>query len=186
MIPAGYLYKTVWPPPGFLNDATRAKLTDICSVSSCVNSDFADYVNFWRHNGYWLFDSPEPMRTIAAEEGIELSETTLFYYEVFENELLDDFRTWRSIKPETSFVTNVTPPASKRLLGYDVVTFTGGPAPECSPLSCNAMADELPVNEHCLFESFEAARQNLESGVFHDCEPGPYRIFAVYVVTDRA
>jgi hypothetical protein len=32
---------------------------DLYSVSSCFSEDFTDYINYWKHNGYWFFDSPE-------------------------------------------------------------------------------------------------------------------------------
>jgi hypothetical protein len=38
------------------------------------------------------------------------------------------------------------------------------------------------VNSHCLFDSFQEAKESLESGIFNSCEPGPYRIIAVYIV----
>ena len=34
------------------------RVSDIYSVSGCVSKNFADYINYWKHNGYWFFDSP--------------------------------------------------------------------------------------------------------------------------------
>ena len=62
------------------------------------------------------------------------------------------------------------------------MTFSAGSSPECSPLSCNGVAKELPTNAHCLFAGFEEAEAALSRGAFKDSEPGPYRIFAVYSV----
>jgi hypothetical protein len=70
----------------------------------------------------------------------------------------------------------------KRLDGYDAVSFYAKAAPECSPLSCNSRVEELAVNSHCLFDSFEEAKLQLDRGAFNDSEPGPYRIFAVFSV----
>ena len=130
----------------------------------------------------WLlvFDSPEVIQAIAREHSIQLEGTTLFYYEAYEKEF--DGECWRSFAPEPSFVTNVIPPARRQLEGFDVVTFSVRTSPECSPLSCNMLAEELPTNAHCLFPSFEDAETNLTNGAFNDSEPGPYRIFSVYSV----
>jgi len=68
------------------------------------------------------------------------------------------------------------------LEGFDVVTFTAGNLPEHSPLSCNGLAENLPTNSHCLFDMFAEAETSLNSGRFEECEPGPYRIFAVFSV----
>ena len=163
-------------PEGFKLD----HVSDVYSLSGCVNSDFADYINLWKHNGYWLFDSPEIIRSLATENSISLNETLLFYYEVYEMEFDGD--SWVPFKTDPSFTTDVVSPLTKKLEGFDVVTFFAKNAPECSPLSCNYLAQELHTNQHCLFDSFEDAYANLSNGAFKDAEPGPYRIFAVYSI----
>ncbi len=177
MIPAGYMAKHIRRKPDWME---APRVVDIYSVSSCVSDDFSDYINYWKHNGYWLFDSPQIIRNIAWEKSIDLQGTLLFYYEVYEMEF--DGEAWRAFNPEPSFVTNVVHPSAKKLEGFDVVTFYARTSPECSPLSCNSLARELTTNFHCLFESFELAKGSLEKGGFHNSEPGPYRIFSVYSV----
>jgi hypothetical protein len=93
-----------------------------------------------------------------------------------------DGESWTSWSPEASFPTNVVPPPRKQLEGFDAVSFSAGTYPECSPLSCNSMAEEIRTNSHCLFESLDEAKRSLDKGLFEDAEPGPYRIFSVYSV----
>ncbi len=156
-------------------------VVDIYSVGSCVNDNFAaDYVRLWKHNGYWLFDSPEIITAVAKENSIDLNGSRLFYYEAHELEF--DGQEWKTFTPVPSIPTNIKIPSRKILEGFDVVTFYAGNTPECSPLSCNGLADEIPTNSHCLLESFELAESCLNSGKFAEAEPGPYRIFAVYSV----
>ena len=177
MIPVGYMAKSSCKKPkGF----DLPKIDDVYSVGNCVNDDFADYTNYWKHNGYWFFDSPEIIRAVALENSIDIGECLLFYYEAHEMEFTGDV--WRPYSPETSIPTNIVQPSEKRLEGFDVVTFYCGNAPECSPLSRNSLAEELHTNSHCLFDSFNDAETNLDSGKFTGAEPGPYRIFAVYSV----
>ena len=177
MIPAGYMAKRVCKKPEWL----RAKrVTDIYSVSGCMSADFADYINYWKHNGFWFFNSPGVIRSIAQESSIDLAGTHLFYYEAHEMEF--DGEKWHRFAPEPSFQTSVIVPPSKQLEGFDVVTFSCKSSPECSPLSCNGLAEELPTNSHCLFSSFEEAAMNTTSGAFNNIEPGPYRVFSVYSV----
>jgi hypothetical protein len=176
MIPVGYMAKRVSKRPDWFQ---AANVIDIYSVSGCV-SDFADYINYWKHNGYWLFDSPEVIRRLAAEHALGLDGTCLFYYEAHEKEF--DGESWHAYEPEPSVPTNVTLPSKKHLEGFDVVTFYAKGHPECSPLSCNSLAERLRTNSHCLFPSFEEAKTNINSGGFTKCEPGPYRIFSVYSV----
>jgi hypothetical protein len=177
MRPAGYLYKFVASRPGWLEAPAVA---DICSISGCISRPFSDYINHWKHNGYWLFDSPAVMDQIAQQEGADLSQAMLFYYEVHEEEFDGTARQWKAFAPEASFATAVQEPRTKQCLGYDVATFWAGNAPECSPLSCNAIATDLAVNAHCLFASLEDAKDAVDGGAFANAEPGPYRIFAVY------
>ena len=69
-----------------------------------------------------------------------------------------------------------------KIEGFDVTTFSGHNEPECSPLSCNALATDISVNQHCLFNTFAEAKAAIERGFFKNSEPGPYRIFAVYTI----
>ena len=177
MIPVGYMAKRIQRAPEWLK---ARQVEDIYSVSGCLSEDFADYINFWKHNGYWFFDSPAIIRALARENSIELEGTSLFYYEAYEKEF--DGERWRPFGPEPSLPTNVGPPRQRKLEGFDVVTFYAGNAPECSPLSCNGMAQELSTNSHCLFATFAEAEAALSRGAFKDSEPGPYRIFSVYSV----
>jgi hypothetical protein len=173
------MYKRVAAAPDFLR---ALHVADIYSVSCHVSDNFADYIDFWRHNGYWLFDSPAGIRALASKQSISLDGLRLFYYEAYELQYDGETASWVPFEREASFETNVQPPGASTLEGFDVVTFSTGTAPECSPLSCNALAANISTNSHCLLPSLDAAVRALESGGFDNSEPGPYRIIAVYSV----
>jgi hypothetical protein len=180
MIPAGYLAKRVHKKPDWLQ---APQVIDIYSVSDCVSEDFADYIPFWKHNGYWFFDSPEIMKSGAKENLIPLEGTSLFYYEAYQ--MAFDGESWHAYSPEASFPTNVVSPAKKQLEGFDVVNFTARTSPECSGLSCRGLARDLRASAHCLFVSFDEAETNVSNGAFNESEPsepGPCRIFSIYSV----
>ena len=173
MIPVGYLAKRVRKKPDWLG---AAQVVDVYSVSGCVSEDFADYINFWKHNGYWLFDSPEVIRSVVRENrsvvrenAIELEGTSLFYYKAHEMRR----GTVRRIRTRVVNSNNVIPPSEKIPEGFDVVTFYARNAPECSPLSCSSIAKEIQTNAHCLFDSFDEAYANVSNGAFKKSEPGP-------------
>lgn len=65
-------------------------------------------------------------------------------------------------------------PIKKELVGYDVAIFCSGSSPECSPLSCNGLADEIAVNSDCLLSSFADVFQTLDSGKFDNSERGHF------------
>ena len=177
MLPAGYMRKRVASNSEWLQ---AEGVVDIYSVSNCLSNNFADYINFWRHNGYWLFNSPSVIDEISRAENIDLANTKLFYYEVYEYEYDEDKAQWVPFEPEPSFATDVKAPTDMQLEGFDVVTFFAHTNPECSPLSCCALAKDLSVNQHCLFRTFAEAKEAIDRGLFNNSEPGPYRIFSVY------
>lgn len=180
MIPAGYMAKRVVRREYWLK---APQVVDIYSVSSCCSEDFdPEYIRHWKHNGWWLFDSPQIIQEILAEEAIPADGLTYFYYEFYGQEYLREVKAWRSISPGRKVAVNN--PEFKSLEGYDASTFSCGNTSECSPLSCNHLASEIVTNKHCLFESFDDAKRSLENGEFEHSERGPLRIIAVYSLED--
>jgi len=167
---------------GWSEGFQKGSFEDIHSVSGCISENFTEYIPFWKHNGFWLFNSPEVIRSLAIEHSIDITPCRFFYYEVFEQEFDQEKKQWQTFEPEKDFETAVQLPDKRQLEGYDVVTFLAHTSPECSPLSCNYFAGTIPVNQHCLLRSFEEAKQHIETGAFDNSEPGPVRIFAVYSV----
>src|SRR2546421_193545 len=104
MIPVGYMAKKVAARP----EKFPAKdVVDIYSVSNCLSPAFADYIDYWLHNGWWFFDSPGAIRGLAERERIDLSGTSVFYYEVHEEEYDRASKKWSVFGPDTSFETAV-------------------------------------------------------------------------------
>ena len=177
MIPVGYMAKNVSVLPDWL---TSGLVGDIFSVSDCISHDFDYYISYWEHNGFWFFDSPMSIIKLATENSIELKGTKLFFYEAHPLAFDDVAKKWIPFEKIQSFTTNIQLPDEKNLEGFDIVTYSQGTTHECSPLSCNSLAEEFSTNEHCLLSSFQSAIELLENGKFKDSEPGPFRIFAVY------
>ena len=70
-------------------------------------------------------------------------------------------------------------PASFVSLGFDVVNRTFSAFFECSPLSCNGMADEVPVNRFCLQETLTEAITFAQRCAREEPEPGPFYVIEV-------
>ncbi|WFL78348.1 hypothetical protein P7228_04595 [Altererythrobacter arenosus] len=187
MIPAGYLLKRTTPPPGWLTPST-SNISEVCSVSNCVNDNVIELIDSWKFNRFGLANSKEVILELAREAAVDFSHTTLFFYAGYERELETDGwefdpARWRALT--SSEVSNVkdkvtVPEESDRpvTLGYDVVAY--GDFPDHSPLSCNSMATELSVNEFCLFDHFDTAKGAIDAGKFGGgCEDGIYRIMSV-------
>jgi hypothetical protein len=181
MLPLGYMAKRVMTRPDWLK---AAGVAEILSLSSCCSKDFADWINYWRHNGYWLFDSQSVIRELAREHSLDLSDCRWFYYEGHETAFDATVRAWLPYASKPSFETPIQPPTGAILRGYDIVTYAAGTNAECSPLSCNYKAEEIVTNRYCLLDSFEVAHELTDQGRFDDSEPGPYRIVAVHEIMD--
>jgi hypothetical protein len=179
MLPLGYTCKRATARPEAF---PPQHVADILSLSDCISHNFTDWYSNEEHNGYYLFDSPSVIASLAEEYGVPLTGSRLLYFEAFEHEYDEEKGSWSPFSPNPSFVTHVEVPERKVLQGFDVACFEAGSAPGCSPLSCNDLANSIPVNEHCLIRTLEEARDALEQRRFEKGEPGPYRIVAVYTV----
>ncbi len=179
MIPAGYIYKSI---ANCTDDIGRPNIENIFSASGCISEDFTDWINYWKHNGYWLFDNPDIITKLAKDNDISLHEMTLFFYKFSDKEWNIEKKLWESYSPELSFGLNVHEPKNTTIVGYDIVSFSGHVDCECSPLSCNNLAESIPVNNRCLLDTYEQAVQLLESGKIDNSEPGPYRIIEVHLI----
>ena len=190
MIAAGYLLKRVVPPPAWLTTAPT-NIDLVCSVSACVNDNIVDPLTSWQHNSFGLANSPEVLWDLVRAEERDATHAKLFFYTAYEFSLESDgwsfdASAWQPRTPDPS--ANVpdavaTPAASETLtlLGYDVVVVDYGTFH--SPLSCNGIAGELPVNRYCLFDAFDEAKSAIDLGRFGGgCEEGDYTVFAVHEV----
>ena len=120
-----------------------------------------------------FYDSPELARQVVPDDDVAKFE--VFAYELYPVEFVDGEETVLSIAPG-----RVVPlDASFDQVGYDVVSRSSADFFECSPLSCNRMAEEVSVNRHCLVETVEEALRLAAQVEASGCEPGPYYVFRV-------
>lgn len=191
MIPAGYLLKRVTPPPAWLSSGPT-NIVSVCSVSSCVNDDVVDLQAVYKHNGFGLASKPEVLWGLVEKCEAYMSGAALFYYEAYEAEIesdgwVFDSASWAPLSMLASAgavdaVARPSPTDNIQLLGFDVVVFED--FLEHSPLSCNSIANEIQVNEHCLLPTLEEAKSAIDSGAFAGgCEQGIYKIYSVNLIT---
>jgi hypothetical protein len=151
-----------------------AGVEEICSVSSCISEDPDEWIEKWRHNHFYVYDSPDLAWDIVREG--ERSEFDLYAYKLFPVM----FESGQQ-KPFDISALNALPlPDSFVRLGFDVVSRNGGAAFECSPLSCNSMAEQIAVNRHCLIDDPATALQHAAEFEAVGCEPGPYFVVEVW------
>ena len=137
-----------------------------------------DWINEWRHNEMWIFDSPKLARSVVPKP--VLASCDLYAYKIFPVRYTAGTR-------EVFSVPKVNPipiTADFQKLGYDLVSREANAEFGHSPLSCNHLAEEVPTNRYCLLETAEEAfalAPTLEvPGQPMRGEPGPYHIVEVW------
>jgi len=173
-ISIGYFPKRIVPRPDWLKVSS---VFDICSVSECMSSGPEDWINHWRHNDLWVYDTEEIAWSIVRDQ----SKTGVYAIPAYRMvPLLFDSGKAEVLDIPPLSVQELS--ADFQFLGFDVVSRSQGANFECSPLSCNGVAETEPVNAHCLVDDEETALRlalTFSSGAI-GCEPGPYRVLEVW------
>ena len=166
----GYISKPVAAPPA---DFAPHGLREIASVSNCIVGRPDGWLTLWRHNDWFVYDSPELAREIARECGAY--DWPVLAYLVYPVEFRPEGEVPISVQSAASPM-----PASFQLLGWDVANRLFAPDFECSPLSCNGLAQTVPVNEFCLVESEQEAIDLARRCAREQPEPGTYFVVEVW------
>jgi hypothetical protein len=167
----GYFPKRTKKCPDWLK---AAGVEEVCSVSSCVSDGPENWIDHWQHNAMWVFDTPELAWSVVPE--LTRNEFDLYAYRMFPVEFVEG-------KPEPFEIPQsaVAPmPASFERLGLDIVNRTCNSNFECSPLSCNSMADKETVSRYCLLDDVAVAFRLAAEFEAGGCEPGPYYVMEVW------
>ena len=165
----GYFPKNTSVPAAW---SASEQVKEICSVSHCVNSPPPDWIDRWLHNEWGFFNSQQDATSVVPSgcEGFSVFAYRLlpvrFVHGRAERLAIGDL----TVEPmQAAFVS----------LGFDVVNKVWSVFFECSPLSCNYMAGEVPVNDFCLVADLEQAILLAERFSREEPEPGPYYVLEV-------
>jgi hypothetical protein len=171
----GYFPKQTGVPEGWLIPSSN--VAEVCSVSNCVNPAPEGWVEHWRHNDLGFYNTPGDAWSIVP---VGASNFRLFAYRL----LPIRYRQGRA-EPFEIVVPVIKPLADGFVsLGFDVANKTLTPFFECSPLSCNGMADEVAVNRFCLLATLDEAISFARRCALEEPEPGPF--YVVEVLRDAA
>jgi hypothetical protein len=180
MIDAGYFVKHIERRPDWL---PAPGVVEICSVSHCISAPPDGWIERWLHNGLGWFNRESDARSVvpAGQEAAY----RLFAYRLHPTV----FRKGAGTGVPFTIPGDVRPdpiPETFRSLGFDSVSSSMEEILgfECSPLSCNSMAEECPTNEHCLFPSLDAALAGAARFAREQPEPGDYYVVEVLEEVD--
>lgn len=156
---------------------------DISSVSECIAKRPDDWVKRWDFNRATCWNTEAEAWACVPDES--KSEIDLFAYRIllrlFDTSGIEKLVTIDQLFPAgMPELPSASPPYQR--LGYDVVErelATGMLGFGCSPLSCNGMAESIPVNDFCLIDDLETALAAARRFGVEQPEPGPYVIVEV-------
>lgn len=172
LILIGYFPRIVVTNPDWLKDVPV--IEDICSVSHCISGPPPHWIDKWKHNELWAYDTPELAWSVVPRQ--DRGRYTLFAYRMLPRLFDEDGETEFAIP---KLATTPLPEAFTRI-GYDAVSRPYGAGFECSPLSCNYVARDYPVNRHCLVDHLDTAISMARAFGIGKCEPGPYLVIEVW------
>ena len=180
----GYCCKRRWVPPSNWCPKRTSTVDQVCSVCNCLSAPPDGWVDRSDFNRACCYDTEAAaLATVppAAKDDFEL-----FAYSLV-GEKLDADGGRVAVEPDDFLDPRLPPlpqPPAGGLpgfdpLGWDVVSHEGHLGFGHSPLSCNSMAEEIPVNRACLIGSLEEALKLAQRFDREAPEPGPYFVVRV-------
>lgn len=165
----GYFAKNTKVPVGW---TASDHVKEICSISDCVNSSPPGWIDHWLHNDWGFFNTVMDARLVVPSGSAE--------YAVFAYRLLPvRFARGKAEPLKIDELTVEQVPPTFVSLGFDVVNKVYSAFFECSPLSCNYLANEVAVNEFCLIDDFGQAVSLADRCSREEPEPGPFYVLEV-------
>ena len=166
----GYTAKRITPRPEKFEPDT---VIEIASVSNCIAERPTGWLEQWKHNEWFVYDTPDLARQVARNVG------------AFDWPIVAYFVLPVRFDPvgevPLHIPTTATPlPSYFERLGWDVVSKSITPEFECSPLSCNGLAIDMPVNSVCLLSSVDEAIALARRCAHEQPEPGSYFVVEVW------
>ena len=177
------------PDSVFLGFCAKRKMTapfagqvrQIASVSECLAKRPDDWVKRWDFNRATCWNTEAAAWACVPADSH--SDFTLFAYRIV---LLPTIIPLRALDDLFPGDLPALPPEPDILpynrIGFDVVernAAMGMLGFGCSPLSCNSMAESIPVNKFCLLDDLESALATAHRFDTEKPEPGPYVVIEV-------
>lgn len=180
----GFRVKTVPPAGDLLNgNVAGLKTGEICSISECLTKAPPNWEQRWDFNRASCYNSEAvALATVPADEADHYA---LFAYRMFFIEFgKDNYKPLPLPDALNSGLEEIAPEPDLSAycsIGYDIA---GGPVGNwigfsCSPLSCNCMSSQYPVNRFWLVDDLARAVRVAEDFGRIEPEPGPFYLYEV-------
>ncbi len=158
--------KKPWVPEGYWDPDRLTGVAEVCSVSDCLAHPPPDWIERWDFNRACCYATGEEAWATVPEDG--RADYRVFAYWLV-SATTDESGGWIYPPPNDWFLANLPElprgpgPTDPQRLGFDVVSLHRSIMGwGHSPLSCNLMAREVPVNRYCLVDTLEQAASLIE------------------------
>jgi hypothetical protein len=180
MVFLGYRAKRPWRPDPAWDPENKTGVVEVCSASDCLAKPPPGWEQRWDFNRAGCYTTAaEALATVPVDERAQYV-TFAYWFVAATGRPADPFDSSFPPLPAGSG------PSDFEVLGYDVVevSVVSSVPPRLpgfghSPLSCNLLAREVPVNRYCLVDDRDDALRLAELFNVEQPEPGTY--FAVLV-----
>ena len=167
----GYFPKHVVSRPDWIH---AAGVVEVCSVSNCVSLGPEGWVDRWLHNELAWYDSPDLALQLLPPDA---APARMFAYRLLCTRFVagnEEPWAWPLVAP-------VALAPTFRSIGFDAVSKSMDTmlSFECSPLSCNNLAQDWRANQHCLLNTVEEALHAAQRFSIEQPEPGAYYVAEV-------
>ena len=166
----GYFPKKVAHRPDWLQ---AFGVTAIRSVSECFSKGPDDWIGHWTHNEHGVYSTQADAIAVVPEA--DRSQFELHAYRM----LPEIFVGGERLPFELLEIAVEPLPQDFETLGFDAVARSCSSHFDCSPLSCNLLAEEIETNEHCLLPTLDVAVKTALRFSLEEPEPGPYFVVEV-------
>ncbi len=187
----GFCVKAPWVPNAAWFPHGETGVAAVCSVSDCLAERPPGWIDRWDFTRAGCYDN-EATALGTVPPGVE-TRYVCFAYHLVPPAL--EFGGGRAPRAADELFdgrlpplpVDAGPPAGYARLGYDAVSVGATAGFECSPLSCNGMVTEIPVNRWCLLDDLEHALDVAKRFDGEQPEPGDYVVIEVSArATDMA
>ena len=181
----GFRAKVPWTPEPKWFPAAASHVERACSVSDCLVKPPEGWIDRWDFNRAGCYATEA--EALAAVPTEQRKDFTLFAYWLMPLTRVEEGRE-QPVEVDDAFTSRGGPLPTPvehvegyHSIGFDVVA-TEGPDSfgfQCSPLSCNGMAETVAVNRYCLVEHLEDALAAAQRFNTEQPEPGDYVVVKV-------
>lgn len=180
----GYLAKKAWQPDATWDPERKTGVAEVCSISDCMCRRPAGWEQRWGYNRATCYETIEAAKASVPSEDQGGYSVFAYWLVPPEGAAPGEFA-FAALDASLPPLPDSSGPTDFEELGNDVIGLAPFLPPfEHSPLSCNYLAMEVPVNRWCLIDAVEDARKLAGRWSAPETAPEPGTYYVVRVARE--